>query len=466
MPFRKKAKGLNVRGKHDVKSVKSLSARSNKVGGGIKASGHDAAPVDSGSRRTGPVKRSATVSKRTNRHGDLSGAANSASAQPSDHDSSPLASRDTVGSPSRRTARQTTATDLSARKTAGALSPGGQIRQELPLSKAAESQQATLTPAKAGGRRTPRPVAKAGGTGCPRPAVKLDASVQSGAARSSRSKPADAQGRGRPVKRSLDMPKVGEQAGPVGPQQKRAAGTTAQPEPHPPPTRGAGRAKAVTTTDKRLTREKLAKGKVIKTTQQTKKAAASRSAKQKQVGKKRCGQPLDTEEVSSDATDSSYVVPRGLLQPYRRKDRFFVFDNDVKPSWQEEEDFWSDSESEDISNASISSIIPPAGLLQPYRKKRRLIGASSEDSLSEPDADHEEEDFLARCCRIFGMDMLPNSTTTKAEAISMLVSFVSSRRLPWGALAELVTLVNKLFAPAENVLPDPKALENILSLMP
>lgn len=521
MPFRKKAKGLKVRGKHDdVKSVKSLSAQSNEAGVVME----EASSHNSGSRRIGPVKRSATDSKRSSTQRNLNAAADSASAQPSGYGSSPLASRDSVGSPSRRsTTRQTTrkaelATDLPGRKSAGALPPGGKVRQERPLSKATrsskvdDSQQATLTPARARATRTSQPVAKTRGTIRPRSAEEVEA--RSGAAGSSRSKPEDAQtkareipspegpalvakrspkptsvpgaaeqnvsatatassapptnrsGRRGPAKRSLDAPKVGEQAGPVAQQQKRATRATGQPKPHCPPARGAGRTRAESGSEKGAnTKEKLAKGKVTKgATPQAKTSAARRAAKQKQVGKKRRGEPLDTEEASSDATDSSYVVPRGLLQPYRRKDRFF--DDYVKP-WQEEEYFWSDSESEDISNASISSIIPPPGLLQPYRKKRRLIGTSSEDSLSESDADYEEEeDLSARCHRIFGMDMLPNSTTTKAEAISMLVSFVSSRRLPWGALAELVTLVNKLFAPAKNVLPDSKALADILSHMP
>lgn len=529
MPFRKSAKGLKVRGKYDdVKSVKSLSARSNDAGVGIEAagmeeaSGHDAAPVDSGSQRIGPVKRSATDSKRTSTQRNLNVAANSASAQPSGHGSPLLESRDTVGF-RRRTTRQTThkpelAADLSGRNTAGALPPGGQVRQERPLSKVTrsskvdDSQQATLTPARARAKRMSQPVAKTRGTILPRLAEKLDVTVRSGAAGSSRSKPKDAQtkareipspggpalvakrspkptsvlsaaeqkkaapsgvpsapstnrsGRRGPVKHSFDAPKLRERAGPVAPPQKRAARTSAQPKPHSLPTRGAGRTRVLSGSDKGLnTKEKLAKGEVTKAaTQQTKTAVGSRFANQEEMPIRRREAPLDTDEASSDA--SSYMVPRIVLQPYRCKDRFF--DDCVKP-WQEEEYFWSDSESEDCSNASISSIIPPPGLLQPYRKKQRLIGTSSEESLSRSDADYEEEeDLSARCHRIFGMDTLPNSTTTKAEAISMLVSFVSSRKLPWGALAELVTLVNKLYAPAKNVLPDSKALENMLSLMP
>lgn len=511
MPFRKRAKGLKVRGKSP--------ARSNKVP--VVGAGHDAAPIDSKSRRTRPVKRSESDSKLPSGQRDLKGAASkrrrlqsSASAQSSVHGSSPRASHDTISSPTRRAARQAAhkaelAADFPGRKTAG-----GQFRKGRPLSKVTgnskvdDSQQATSTPAMARSRRTSRPISEAGGSSSLRSAEKLeghaDASVTSGAAGSSRSKlevsssrgpdlvvkqlpkstsaltaakqsisvpsgvssvPAtNRSGRGGPAKRAVNTPEVREQAGPVAPRQNRAARTTVRPKPSAPPTRGSGR--TVTGTNEALnTRKNLAKGEIAKnTTTQTKTAASSGCAKRKQVGKKRRGASLDAEEVSSDATDSSYVVPRGLLQPYRRKDRFF--DDYVKP-WQEEESFSSDSEFEDISNASISSIIPPAGMLQPYRKKRRLIATSSEDSLSElDDDDDDEQDLSSRCYRMFGMDTLPNSTTTKAEAISMLVSFVSSRRLPWGALAELVTLVNKLFAPVENVLPDPKTLANILSLMP
>lgn len=516
MPFRKRAKGLKVRGKSP--------ARSNKVP--VVGAGHDAAPIDSKSRRTRPVKRSESDSKLPSGQRDLKGAAskrrrlqNSASAQSSGHGSSPCTSHDTVSSPTRRAARQAAhkaelAADFPGRKTAG-----GQFPKRRPLSKVTgnskvdDSQQATSTPAMARSKRTSRPISEAGGTSSLRSAEKLeghaDASVTSGAAESSRSKPArevsssrgpdlvvkqlpkstsaltaakrsisvpsgvssvpatNRSGRGGPAKRAVNTPEVREQAGPVAPRQKRAARATVRPKPSAPPTRGSGGTTTVTGTNKGLnTRKKLAKGEITKnTTTQTKTAASSGCAKRTQVGKKRRGAYLDAEELSSDATDSSYVVPRGLLQPYRRKDRFF--DDYVKP-WQEEESFSSDSEFEDISNASISSIIPPAGMLQPYRKKRRLIATSSEDSLSELDDndDDDEQDLSSRCYRMFGMDTLPNSTTTKAEAISMLVSFVSSRRLPWGALAELVTLVNKLFAPVENVLPDPKTLANILSLMP
>lgn len=520
MPFRKRAKGLKVRGK-------SPSARSNQVP--VVGAGHDAAPVDSKIRRTRPVERSESDSKPPSGQRDMKGAtskrrrlqrsASSASAQSSGH-GSPRASHDTVGSPTRRAARQAAHKAELAADFAGQKTAGGQFHKGRPLPKVTgnsnvdDSQQATSTPAMVRSKRTSRPISEAGGTSSPRSAEKLkghaDASVTSGVAGSSRSKPArevsssggpdlvvkrlpkptsaltaakqsisvpsgvssapatNKLGRGGPAKRAVNTPEVREQAGPVAPRQKRAARTTVRPKPSAPPTRGSGRTTTVIGANKGPnTRKKLGKGETTKnTTKQTKTAACSGCAKRKQVGKKRRGASLDAEEGSSDATDSSYVVPRGLLQPYRRKDRFF--DDYVKP-WQEEESFSGDSEFEDISNASISSIIPPAGMLQPYRKKRRLIATSSEDSLSESDDDDDgddEQDLLSRCYRMFGMDTLPNSTTTKAEAISMLVSFVSSRRLPWGALAELVTLVNKLFAPAENVLPDPKTLANILSLMP
>ncbi|KAH6921292.1 hypothetical protein HPB50_027717 [Hyalomma asiaticum] len=121
----------------------------------------------------------------------------------------------------------------------------------------------------------------------------------------------------------------------------------------------------------------------------------------------------------------------------------------------------------DFSTASIDSIIPPGGVLQPYRPNNGLIGArgsglSSEDDMLVSPGD----DLISRCKAKFGVGTLPHSTTTIAEAISMLVNFANSRRLPFGALAQLVTIVNKLFAPAKDVLPSGKALAKALSEMP
>ncbi|KAL1429736.1 hypothetical protein MTO96_034689 [Rhipicephalus appendiculatus] len=75
------------------------------------------------------------------------------------------------------------------------------------------------------------------------------------------------------------------------------------------------------------------------------------------------------------------------------------------------------------------------------------------------------EGFLSRCEAKFGMDTLPHSTTTTADAVSML-KFASSRRLHFGAFSELVTIVNKLFAPAEDILPADEAPASALPEMP
>lgn len=113
--------------------------------------------------------------------------------------------------------------------------------------------------------------------------------------------------------------------------------------------------------------------------------------------------------------------------------------------------------------------MPPAGMLQPHHpKKRRITGDDSGDSSLGDDADYDMvvspgDDLLSRCEALFGNNTLPNSTTTRAEAVSMLVSFASNRKLHLGALAELVTIVNKLFAPAKDVLPSHKFLAMMLS---
>ncbi|KAH7979765.1 hypothetical protein HPB49_010928 [Dermacentor silvarum] len=165
--------------------------------------------------------------------------------------------------------------------------------------------------------------------------------------------------------------------------------------------------------------------------------------------------------------DSTDPVP--LKNQWAKRREPFYYDY-IRP-WVEEQ-LWSDSDSDDkyISNASISSIIPPVGLLQSYRLKNRLIAAGgSSSSIDSEDDDmpvSPGEDLLSRGEAKFALDTLSYSTTTAAEAISMLVNFASSRRLPYAALTELVTTVNKLFAPAVAVLPSRKALVKALSEMP
>ncbi|KAH7979770.1 hypothetical protein HPB49_010933 [Dermacentor silvarum] len=194
--------------------------------------------------------------------------------------------------------------------------------------------------------------------------------------------------------------------------------------------------------------------------------AAKGRPQSKPKQRKRKGAPSDADV--SYASDSSYVVSRGLL-PWAKRREAFYYDY-IRP-WVEEQ-LWSDSDSDDkyISNASISSIIPPVGLLQSYRLKNRLIAAGgSSSSIDSEDDDmpvSPGEDLLSRGEAKFALDTLSYSTTTAAEAISMLVNFASSRRLPCAALTELVTTVNKLFAPAVAVLPSRKALVKALSEMP
>lgn len=190
------------------------------------------------------------------------------------------------------------------------------------------------------------------------------------------------------------------------------------------------------------------------------------AAKGRQQQKRKGGKRTAADDLS-DVSDSSYVVPRGLLQRAKRREPFYY---DYIVPWVESQlasEFDSDSDEEDVSCASIDSIIPPAGMLQPYRRKNRLIGAGGSRSSSDDDMSFSPgEDLLSRCEAKFGVDNLPHSTTTTAEAISMLVNFARSRHLPFGALSELVTIVNKLFAPAKDVLPSGKALSRALSEMP
>ncbi|KAH6941103.1 hypothetical protein HPB50_013357 [Hyalomma asiaticum] len=198
-------------------------------------------------------------------------------------------------------------------------------------------------------------------------------------------------------------------------------------------------------------------------------AASNGTGKQKKVAKGRQqpkskqGKRKDADDLS-DVSDSSYVVPRGLLQRAKRREPFYY---DYIVPWVESQLPSESDDEDDFSTASLSSIIPPAGVLQPYRSKNRLIGAGGSGSSSEDDMSVSPgEDLLSRCEAKFGVGTLPHSTTTTAEAISMLVNFVSSRHLPFRDLAELVTISNKLFAPAEDVLPTGKALAKALSEMP
>ncbi|XP_064464144.1 uncharacterized protein LOC135375344 [Ornithodoros turicata] len=93
------------------------------------------------------------------------------------------------------------------------------------------------------------------------------------------------------------------------------------------------------------------------------------------------------------------------------------------------------------------------------------IGHEGEDShpeKSETPADEEslpafeEAELLAGCLREFGDETLPNSPTTKAEAIAMIMSFAVGHSLTWTCIEDLLKLVNLLFG--SDVLPRTKYL--------
>lgn len=89
------------------------------------------------------------------------------------------------------------------------------------------------------------------------------------------------------------------------------------------------------------------------------------------------------------------------------------------------------------------------------------VGESDSDSSdSEYDFDPvmESEDILAAGLRAFGSETLPHSSTTKAAAVAMVMSFMTAHGLTWAALDDLLKLINTLFAPAADVLPRSKYL--------
>ncbi|KAG0443094.1 hypothetical protein HPB47_015295 [Ixodes persulcatus] len=89
------------------------------------------------------------------------------------------------------------------------------------------------------------------------------------------------------------------------------------------------------------------------------------------------------------------------------------------------------------------------------------VDTSSEGSnfydLPQPDA-MSEEDFLAAGLQQFGSETLPHSTTTKAEALAMMMSFLSANGLSWKALDDLLKMSNTFFAPVSDVFPRSKYL--------
>ncbi|XP_040079427.1 uncharacterized protein LOC120850815, partial [Ixodes scapularis] len=84
-------------------------------------------------------------------------------------------------------------------------------------------------------------------------------------------------------------------------------------------------------------------------------------------------------------------------------------------------------------------------------------GQYVDENIPPPDAMSEEE-FLAAGLREFGSETLPHSTTTKAEAVALMMSFLSANGLSWKGLDDLVKMGNIFFAPAADVFPRSKYL--------
>lgn len=81
----------------------------------------------------------------------------------------------------------------------------------------------------------------------------------------------------------------------------------------------------------------------------------------------------------------------------------------------------------------------------------------AEEDIFEPNA-MSEEDFLAAGLRQFGSETLPHSTTTKAKAVALIMSFLSANGLSWKALDDLLKMGNIFFTPAADVFPRSKHL--------
>ncbi|KAG0417210.1 hypothetical protein HPB47_005793, partial [Ixodes persulcatus] len=70
----------------------------------------------------------------------------------------------------------------------------------------------------------------------------------------------------------------------------------------------------------------------------------------------------------------------------------------------------------------------------------------------------DNDSLLERCLAEFGSATLPNSTTTKAAAVAMLMSIVSANSLTWTLLEQLLGFVDMLFGATAHVLPRSKYL--------
>lgn len=79
------------------------------------------------------------------------------------------------------------------------------------------------------------------------------------------------------------------------------------------------------------------------------------------------------------------------------------------------------------------------------------------DSVSDAPV-YDEAQCLADSFAEYGNSTLPHSTTTKAEAVALIMAFLTSENMPWTALDKLLHLVNTLFGAGSDVLPRSKYL--------
>lgn len=80
-----------------------------------------------------------------------------------------------------------------------------------------------------------------------------------------------------------------------------------------------------------------------------------------------------------------------------------------------------------------------------------------------PDEPHlpsffDSANAFAACLDEYGDETLPNSTTTKAMAIVLIMAFVVAHNLPWTALDDLLRLIDALFGSKRGLLPTSKYL--------
>ncbi|KAM7301078.1 hypothetical protein ISCGN_016640 [Ixodes scapularis] len=94
---------------------------------------------------------------------------------------------------------------------------------------------------------------------------------------------------------------------------------------------------------------------------------------------------------------------------------------------------------------------------------RDFIETSDDECSAASDFDEEPPDFqpgpvfediLSSCFEQFGAEKLPNTETTKAGAIAMVMSFIAGNGLTWTALGQCVCMINTIFG--KDVLPQTK----------